>query len=134
MCFGGEILRIKSKKEINVEIGKNIRNYRERAGYSREKFSEIIGISPRFLADVETGVVGISIKNLKRVCEILGISSDRLLWKNESKLSLDERIAHIEPKYFQIVEEIIQKQLEFIAISNTNSEASLKDILNKKEK
>ncbi len=127
-------MRIKSKKEINVEIGKNIRNYRERAGYSREKFSEIIGISPRFLADVETGVVGISIKNLKRVCEILGISSDRLLWKNESKLSLDERIAHIEPKYFQIVEEIIQKQLEFIAISNTNSEASLKDILNKKEK
>ncbi len=127
-------MRIKSKKEINVEIGKNIRNYRERAGYSREKFSEIIGISPRFLADVETGVVGISIKNLKRVGEILGISSDRLLWKNESKLSLDERIAHIEPKYFQIVEEIIQKQLEFIAISNTNSEASLKDILNKKEK
>ena len=134
MCFGGEILGIKSKKEINIEIGKNIRNYRERAGYSREKFSEIIGISPRFLADVETGFVGISVKNLKRICEILGISSDRLLWKNENKLSLDERIAHIEPKYFQIVEEIIQKQLEFIAISNTNSVSSLKDILNKKEK
>jgi len=124
---------VKNKKELNIEIGKNIRNYREKAGYSREKFSEIIGISPRFLADVETGFVGISIKNLKRICEVLGISSDRLIWKSENKLSLDEKLSHIAPQYFQIVEEIVQKQLEVIAIYDKNSTSSSQDILNKKD-
>ena len=108
---------VRKKKKTNIEIGENIRNYREKAGYSREKFAEIIGISPRFLADVETGFVGISITNLKHICEALGVSSDRILWKNDNKLSLDEKIAHINPKYLKLIEDIIQKQLEIIALA-----------------
>ena len=109
-------MKSRKKKEINIQVGLNIRNYREKAGYSREKFSELIGISPRFLADVETGFVGISITTLKMICEVLGVSSDRLLWNNESNISLDERISHIDSKYLKIIEEILQKQLEIIAM------------------
>lgn len=109
-------MRAKEKKLINIEIGKNIRIYREKSGYSREKLAELVGITPRFLADVETGFVGISLTNLKKICEILSISTDRLILKNKNYLELDEKISHIDEKYIHYIEEIIQKQLEIITI------------------
>ena len=111
-------MRAKKKKPINVQIGESIRFYREQAGYSREKFSELVEITPRFLADVETGYAGVSLTNLKRICEILGVSSDRLLWEEDNQLGLDERVAHIDAKYIDIVEQVISKQLEVIAIAS----------------
>lgn len=115
-------MREKKKKAINVEIGKNIRLHREQAGYTREKFSELIGITPRFLADVETGFVGVSITNLKRICELLGISSDRLLWTiDKSIVGLDERVSHLDKEYIDVVERAIQAQLEVIAIATRDN-------------
>ena len=78
------------KKEINVIVGENIRFYRESFGYTREKLSELIDVSPRFLYDTEMGRVGVSITTLKKLCEVLGISADRLLWSREEKISQDE--------------------------------------------
>lgn len=119
-------MRSKEKKQINIEIGENIKTYRERANYSREKFAELVGITPRFLADVETGFVGISITNLKKICEILGISADRLLWKKENCLKLDEKVSHIDEKYILVIEELIQKQLEIISIKEENKNKTRK--------
>lgn len=115
-------MRSKEKKEINIVVGENIRKYREKAGYSREYFSELIGITPRFLADAETGFVGVSLTNIKRICETLGISADRLLWRHEHVLSLDEKISHVDKKYLPLVEEILQKQLEIIAVVTKEEE------------
>ena len=112
------VLRDKDKKAINILIGEKIRFYREGAGYSREAFAELVGVSTRFIADVETGFVGVSLTNLKRICEILGVSSDRLLWEEDNQLGLDERVAHIDAKYADIVEQVISKQLEVIAIAS----------------
>lgn len=120
-----KILRAKNKKPINILIGENIRFYREEANYSREKFAELVGITPRFLADVETGFAGVSLTNLKRICEILGVSSDRLIWQQENELGLDEKVKHVDSKYVAILEEVIQKQLEIIAIA-TKEENSKK--------
>ncbi len=111
-------MRATDKKEINVLVGENIRKYREQCGYSREKLAELVGITPRFLADVETGFVGVSLTNIKKICEILGISSDRILWKNNSSVNLNEKLSHIDKKYLSLIEELIQKQLEIIATSN----------------
>lgn len=111
-------MRAKEKKEINILIGENIRFYREQAGYSREQLSEFIGITPRFLADAELGFVGISITNLKKICEFLGISSDRLLWDNKTKeITLSERVSHIDKKYFGPMEKLIKNQLEIISLA-----------------
>lgn len=113
-------MRSKNKKQINIEIGEGIRYYREKAGYSRDKFAELLGITPRFLADAETGFVGVSITNLKRICELLGISSDRLLWNKRNELGLDERVKHIESRYMYIIENIIQNQLELITMASSH--------------
>ena len=54
------------KKPINLEIGNNIRKYREICGYSREELAEKIGVSPRFVANIEVGSVGVSPSTIKK--------------------------------------------------------------------
>ena len=116
-------MRAKEKKEINVEVGENIRLYREKAGYSRERFSELMGVSPRFIADVETGFAGVSLTTLKKLCEVLGISADRLLWRQEpAALGMDEQISHLSPEYVQVIRELILKQLEVIAMAGNEGD------------
>ena len=111
-------MRAKEKKPINIEVGENIRMYREKAGYSRERFSELMGVSPRFIADVETGFAGVSLTTLKRVCEVLGVSADRLLWRQDAPaLGLDEQVSRLGPEYTAVIRELVQKQLEVIAIA-----------------
>ena len=109
-------MRAKEKKEINIETGRNIKFYREKAGYSRERLAELAGVSPRFIADVESGAVGVSLTTLKNVCESLGISADRILWNNaDHQPGLDEKVSHLEPKYVDAISEIVQKHIELIS-------------------
>ena len=116
-------MRAKEKKSINVEVGENVRLYREKAGYSREHFSELMGVSPRFIADVETGFAGVSLTTLKKLCEVLGVSADRLLWKQApTDLGMDEQVSHLGPEYVELIRELIQKQLEVIAIAHKTEE------------
>lgn len=104
----------KGRKPINIQIGANIRKYRELCGYSREILAEKLGISPRFVANIEVGTVGISLSTLKRTCEVLGISADRLLWDDETDLGLDERVKHIPKEYAVFLHRSILAQIEMI--------------------
>ncbi len=111
----------KEKKEINIIVGENIRLHRDKLGYSREKLAELIEVSPRFLYDAETGSTGISITTLKKLCEVLGISADRLLWKNtDNKIDISERLSHLPDEYMGVIDELIQKQLEIISLASKN--------------
>lgn len=110
-------MRSNSKKEINILVGNNIRLYREKQGISREKLAELVGITPRFLADAELGFVGVSLTNLKKICEVLGVSSDRILWCTQEEITITEKLSHIPKEYISIIEEIIQKQIEIITLA-----------------
>lgn len=104
----------KERKAINIQIGANIRKYRELCGYSRETLAEKLGISPRFVANIEVGAVGVSPTTIKRACEVLGISADRLLWDDETDLGLDERVKHIPKEYVAFLHRSILAQIEMI--------------------
>lgn len=104
----------KGRKPINIQIGANIRKYRELCGYSREILAEKLGISPRFVANIEVGAVGVSPSTMKRACEVLGISADRLLWDNETDLGLDERIKHLPKEYVEYLHRSVLAQIELI--------------------
>lgn len=101
--------------EFNKEVGLRIWTIRDRMGYSREKFSELIDITPKFLYDVETGKRGISAKTLYTISKTLNISCDYLLFGKASSgkseyisgvlSSLDEKsIAHLEKIIMNIIE------------------------------
>ena len=60
-------------------MGERIRQAREDMGYTRETFSEMANITPRFCYDIESGKKGVSIDTLKNICEALNLSADHLL-------------------------------------------------------
>ena len=67
------------QKEINVILGERVQACRKEKGFTREAFAERISVSPRFLADVERGNVGVSISTLKTIALELNESVDYLV-------------------------------------------------------
>ncbi|MEF9918527.1 MAG: helix-turn-helix transcriptional regulator [Eubacterium sp.] len=80
--------KMKKKKEFVSDyplldykaIGVRIRKQRTFLGMSREDLAKHIGITPTFLADIELGTKGFSLKSLNRFCKTLKMSSDSILY------------------------------------------------------
>lgn len=109
---------MRTKKEINVQIGSQIRLARERAGLTQEQFGEIMSLGTKNVSDIERGVTGITISTLKRVCEKLSISSDVLLFGNQKKNNVQdimEKLERMPPEQFAIVEGLFNKLFEVFA-------------------
>lgn len=113
---------MKEKKEFNIELGKRIKVARERAGVTRENLAEFVDITPRFVADIERGSVGLSVPNLKRLCEVLSISSDSILWEKTTQTSIDEKLKFIGEEYIEQIDKMVQVQLDIINMVKSKSE------------
>lgn len=103
------------KKEINVEIGEQIKKAREQAKYTQEQLAEKIDVSPQYISDLERGVVGLSLPTLKKACIELRVSSDQILFgKSNKELNaiLAEKCKKLSDKQLQILIEIISKFME----------------------
>lgn len=67
-------------KELNrSEMGRRIRQRRELLGLSREDLARRLDVTSKFIADLEYGDKGTSVKNLYRLKQILGVSIDYLM-------------------------------------------------------
>jgi len=62
-----------------TEMGKRVRSRREAIGMSRENLAEKLDVSAQFIADIEYGNKGISIKKLYLLCQILNVTADYIL-------------------------------------------------------
>ena len=71
---------MREKKEINIQIGEQVRIAREQARLTQETLAEKIEVSPQYISDLERGVVGISLPTLKKLCCALGVASDQILF------------------------------------------------------
>ena len=90
-----------------------IRKAREDMGYTREKFAEKLDVSVSYLAELERGRTGISVKMLIKVCNVLGLSADYVLFGNERKedeMRLDA-IRRIDEKYLPLMDKVIEELL-----------------------
>lgn len=101
-------------KDINVILGERIRLGRKANHITREKLAELIDVSPRFLAEVEGGKVGVSLQTLKNLSIALSTSSDYLLGLDaESKLSqyevLCSQLDSIDEKYLPLITAIVKE-------------------------
>ena len=95
-----------------------IRKAREDLGYTREKFAEKLDVSVSYLAELERGRTGISVKMLIKVCNVLGLSADYVLFGTERQddtLRLDA-IHRIDEKYLPLLDKVIT---ELLALSDT---------------
>ena len=105
---------MEEKKEINIIVGQNIKREREKAGYTQEQFSEMIGIGPKSLSAIERGTVGISLPLLLRVVKLLGITTDSILLTNRNMNDIDdfaERLQKLPQRQFVLVRDIVYKVL-----------------------
>ena len=69
---------MREKKAVNILVGANIQAAREKAGYTQERLSEIVGITPNHLSAIERGVSGASLELLQKLCGLFGVSADYL--------------------------------------------------------
>lgn len=111
---------MRSKKEINIEIGANIQAAREQAGYTQEQLSEILGLSPNHMSAIERGVSAVSLDALRKICSLFGVSADVILFgKNEPSSevnSIAKQLTQIKPKYQPQVNKVLSALLELSAI------------------
>ena len=90
-----------------------IRKAREDLGYTREQFAEKLNVSVSYLAELERGRTGISVKLLIKVCNVLGLSADYVIFgqdRNKDALLLD-KIHRIDDKYMPLLEKVITELL-----------------------
>jgi len=107
---------MREKKTINIQIGTNIQFAREAAGYTQEKLSELVSLTPNHLSAIERGVSGASLEVLQKLCPLLGVSADYLIFgqsgTDDEALILARQISNITPERKEHVKKVISALLE----------------------
>lgn len=90
-----------------------IRKAREDMGYTREKFAELLDVSVSYLAEVERGRTGISVKMLTKICRVLGLSADYVLFgaNGPQDAALLEKIGRLDKKYLPLLNSMLTELL-----------------------
>jgi transcriptional regulator with XRE-family HTH domain len=77
---------------IQEALGNCIRAKRTALGYSQESFSDKVGIHRTYIGSVERGERNISLQNLVRIADALGVALSALIAEAEAQsLSLRKR-------------------------------------------
>lgn len=109
------------KKKLDILVGGNIKKERIKAGYTQEKFSELVGIGTKSLSAIERGTVGVSLVTLMRICKVLSISGNSLLFESTPKndvQAITERLERLTPEQFAIANAVLCKVLEAFALQD----------------
>lgn len=101
-------------KDINKTLGERINLLRKNNNMTREKLAEKVDVSPRFLADVEGGKVGVSLMTLKNLCIALSTTADYLLGltgdENESMANnITNKISALPTRYYPLLNTILDQ-------------------------
>ncbi len=110
---------MREKKEVNIQIGEQIKIAREKAKLTQEAFAERVDVSPQYVSDLERGVVGVSISTLKRICTALGVSSDQILFGDVSPnraTAIANQCKSLTDEQYRLLSEIIER---FVAAVNS---------------
>ena len=92
---------------VNGILGQRVKELRRQLGCTREQLAEQIGVSTRFLADVESGKVGVSLGTLTKLCRALYTSADYLL--GMAQLNQEQR------DYMEVQRRVQQIPAEYLA-------------------
>lgn len=79
-------------------ISDNIRLLRMKHHYTREEFSEEIGVSTNFLYRIEAGTAGMSLKTLLRILDVLEVDANTLFGTAAGRKEIPdyyEEVVHI---------------------------------------
>ena len=95
---------------MNILIGTNIKREREKAGFTQDRFSELLEIGSKSLSSIERGVVGASLATLLKMCDILHISANVLLYEQTRENDVDSITSQLEmlsAEQFEIASDVM---------------------------
>ncbi len=69
--------------DIIKVFGKNVRKYREELGVSQEKFAEMCGLHRTYISDIERFQRSISLGNIQKIADSLGVEIYKLFVEEE---------------------------------------------------
>lgn len=111
------------KKPINERVGENIQAARNQAGYTQEKLSEIVGITPNHLSAIERGVSGATLELIEKLCLLFSVSADFLIFngikEDDFASELATQFSRIKPEYRPQVKRVLMALLEIITMQDT---------------
>lgn len=111
-------------KELNIQIGERCRQARDASGYTQEQLAELIDVSTQFLSDAERGVTGMSVSTIIKLCTVLSVSADFILFgktndiPTENALSIYTRINHLSPQEQALIEEMANLMIKSFHMKN----------------
>ena len=91
-------------------IGKRIKIARIKADLTQEKLSEMIGVSPTHLSNIETGSTRVSLKTIVSIANALHITSDDLLCDNviKAKVQIEQdSVIHSKDIFSQEIQDLV---------------------------
>ena len=95
----------------SIQIGERIRRLREQNGWSRDIFSEKIGISNMYLCQIEKGQKNGSLPLIVKISETLNISLDFLIYGDNSidinKQEVIDMINEASNRQLKIIKEVL---------------------------
>ena len=103
---------------LHVDIGRRLRELREKRGYSQETLAELSNLSTNFLAGLEHGRSQMTTTSLYRVVLALGTSADYLVFGVEHPPvppSLEHLLGYLSAEDRKSAEEIL---LHFVKVAN----------------
>lgn len=118
---------MKEKKPLNVEIGQNVKALREQAGLTQERFAELVGLGEKHISAIECGAVGLSLPTLCKICRLLSVPADRVLFgakpvsgpaspRADAAALLAQRLDCLTDRQFWAAKEVMDKVLEAMTL------------------
>ena len=99
-------------KNLSKNLGKRIKEFRQLKHMTGDKFSEMVGISPTFLWDLENGNKKPSVNTLVKIANVLECSLDSLLCDTLESTTLPQ-LNNITKK----LEKLNKEQLKMIELT-----------------
>lgn len=96
----------------NIQVGNRIRELRELQNYTREVLAEKVGISAKFLYEIEAGKKGFSAETLCGISKALSVSCDYIMMGEDNSHHSNEKIICVletlEPKQVSKMQDIVK--------------------------
>ena len=67
------------KETIPINVAKRVKSFRKDRGLTQEKLSEMLEVTPTFIAMIETGKTGISLETLIKISKALSVTPNDIL-------------------------------------------------------